>query len=58
VFVNSLNHFENAFMAASLKAMGHQHVIYHSLGGHDHGGAFASCNHLVAKFIAEILAGA
>ncbi len=44
---------ENAFMAASLKAMGHQHVIYHSLSGHDHGGAFASCNHLVAKFIAE-----
>ncbi len=48
---------ENAFMAASLKAIGHNHVTCHSLNGHDHGGAFASCDFLVTRFIADILAG-
>jgi acetyl esterase/lipase len=47
---------ENAFAAASLKAMGHPCVECHHLSGHDHGGAFRSCDWLVEQFLAKVLA--
>ncbi|MBT3380596.1 MAG: alpha/beta hydrolase fold domain-containing protein [Lentisphaerae bacterium] len=46
---------ENAFMAASLKAMGHPHIECHHLSGHDHRGAFRSCDALVERFLGELL---
>lgn len=42
---------ENAFMAASLKAMGHQHISCFNLQGHDHTMAFKSCDSLVLAFL-------
>jgi acetyl esterase/lipase len=47
---------ENAFMAASLKAMGHPCVEHHALSGHDHGGAFRSCDWHVERFLNKVLA--
>lgn len=46
---------ENAFMAASLKAIGHKNVRHHILQGHNHGSVFFSCDYLVKKFVTEIL---
>jgi acetyl esterase/lipase len=48
---------ENAFFAASLKAMGHPFVRCFSLQGHGHVPAFHSCNHLVTLFLKDVLAG-
>jgi acetyl esterase/lipase len=48
---------ENAFFAASLKAMGHPFVRCFSLQGHGHVPAFHSCNHLVKLFLKDILEG-
>lgn len=45
---------ENAFMAASLRALGHPDAHHYALPGHDHGGAFDSCDHLLLKFINRI----
>ena len=42
---------ENAFMAASLKAMGHTAVSCYHLQGHHHGTAFDSCDSLVLDFL-------
>ena len=47
---------ENAFFAASLKAMGHPFVRCFSLQGHGHVPAFYSCNHLVTLFLKDVLA--
>ncbi|MDX9980551.1 MAG: alpha/beta hydrolase fold domain-containing protein [Lentisphaeria bacterium] len=47
---------ENAFLAASLRAMGHPRVEHHPLSGHDHGGAFRSCDWLVDRFLDQVLA--
>lgn len=47
---------ENAFAAASLRAMGHPCVECHHLSGHDHGGAFSSCDWLVERFLARCTA--
>ncbi|MBT3290830.1 MAG: alpha/beta hydrolase [Victivallales bacterium] len=47
---------ENALMAASLRAMGHPCVEHHQLSGHDHGGAFRSCDFLIERFLDKILA--
>ena len=46
---------ENAYMAASLRAMGHRHVFCYALPGHNHGGAFLSCDVLLLNFIAKCL---
>ena len=46
---------ENAFLAASLKAIGHKHVRCYSLPGHHHGAALDSCDFLVMTFINEVL---
>ncbi|MBE6384553.1 MAG: alpha/beta hydrolase [Lentisphaerae bacterium] len=46
---------ENAFFAASLKAMGHPFVRCFSLQGHGHVPAFYSCNHLVTLFLNDVL---
>jgi acetyl esterase/lipase len=48
---------ENAFFAASLKAMGHPFVRCFSLQGHGHVPAFHSCNHLVKLFLKDVLEG-
>jgi acetyl esterase/lipase len=42
---------ENAYTAASLRALGHQRVEHYQLNGHCHGGAFRSCDYLVEKFV-------
>ncbi len=42
---------ENALFHATLKALGHTRSEHHALSGHDHGGAFESCGHLVARFL-------
>lgn len=47
---------ENAFVAASLRSMGHPFVRYYALNGHDHGGAFHSCDFVILRFIQEVLA--
>lgn len=47
---------ENAFFAATLRALGHRHVEHYALPGHDHSGAFASCNFLLERFLEKILA--
>ena len=44
---------ENAFMAASLKAMGHNDVSCYHLQGHHHGTVFDSCDSLVLEFLAR-----
>lgn len=46
---------ENAFFAASLRAMGHPFVRCFSLQGHGHVPAFRSCNHLVTLFLNDVL---
>ena len=46
---------ENAFMAASLRAMGHKNVRHHILQGHPHGAVFDSCDYLVRVFVSQIL---
>ncbi len=48
---------ENAFAAASLKAMGHEKVYCYSLAGHHHGAALDSCDFLVTNFMRKILSG-
>lgn len=48
---------ENAFMAESLRCMGHKFVRYYALEGHDHSGAFHSCDFLMLRFIEQVLAG-
>ena len=45
---------ENAYMAASLKALGHPDVRYHSLAGHCHGGTLRSSGYLFEKFLKDI----
>lgn len=47
---------ENAYMAASLRAMGHPHVECYHLSGHDHLGAFRSCGYLLTRFLDRVLA--
>ncbi len=44
---------ENAFMAASLKAMGHPDINCYNLPGHHHDMAFESCDSLVLSFLAK-----
>jgi len=46
---------ENAYMAASLRAMGHPHVECYHLSGHGHGGTFRSCDVLVERFLNNVL---
>ena len=46
---------ENAFMAASLKAIGHPFVRCYSLPGHTHGGTLESCGFLVMNFLHQVL---
>lgn len=46
---------ENAFMAATLRAMGHKHQEYYSLPGHNHGAAFESCDYLLLRFMNGII---
>lgn len=48
---------ENAFMAATLRSLGHPCAEHYALPGHDHGGAFESCDYLLLKFMAKILEG-
>ena len=45
---------ENAFLAATLRSLGHSCARHYALPGHDHGGAFASCDTLLLNFLAEI----
>ena len=47
---------ENAFMAASCRALGHPKCEHYILGGHDHGSCVDSCDHLALRFIDEVLA--
>ena len=47
---------ENAFMAASLKAIGHRFVRCYHLQGHHHGAALESCDFLVTSFLNEVSA--
>lgn len=46
---------ENAFMAASLRALGHPMVECYALPGHGHGGVLEGCNHLLNSFITRVL---
>ena len=46
---------ENAFMAASLRAIGHPFVQCYALPGHSHGGALESCGFLVMNFLHQVL---
>ena len=46
---------ENAFMAASLRAVGHPFVRCYSLPGHTHMGTLESCDFLVMEFLHEVL---
>ncbi len=46
---------ENALMAASLRALGHDRVWHYPLSGYDHGGVLAGSNYLVERFIRETL---
>ena len=45
---------ENAFMAASLRALGHKHVEYYTLPGHKHSVTFESCDYLLLQFMNKI----
>lgn len=47
---------ENAFMAASLKALGHPWVRCVQLAGCDHGGSLDGCGPVLAAFLDEVLA--
>ena len=46
---------ENAFMAATLRALGHPDAEHYALAGHDHFGAFCSCDRLIMTFMDRIL---
>ena len=46
---------ENAFMAASLRAIGHRFVRCYTLSGHTHTGAMDSCDFLLMRFLDEVL---
>lgn len=46
---------ENAFLAATLKALGHPCVQCYNLPGHDHLGAFNSCDHLILRFMENLI---
>ena len=46
---------ENAFAAASLKAMGHKFVRFYSLQGHGHVECFCSCGQLLMRFLNDVL---
>jgi acetyl esterase/lipase len=48
---------ENAFMAATLRALGHSAVRYYQLPGHDHAGVFDSCDYLLIRFIEDVKNG-
>jgi len=45
---------ENAFTAASLKALGHKHIEYYSLPGHSHGMIVEASSQLILQFIDKI----
>jgi acetyl esterase/lipase len=45
---------ENAFAAASLKALGHKHVEYYALPGHNHGMVVEGSSELLLQFIEKI----
>ena len=47
---------ENAFMAASLRAIGHPFVRCYALPGHTHAGARDGCGHLLMNFLREVSA--
>lgn len=47
---------ENAFMAASLRAVGHPFVRYYALPGHSHTDTLESCDLLLMKFLHDVLA--
>lgn len=47
---------ENAFMAASLRAVGHPFVRYYALSGHTHTGTLFSCDFLLMNFLHDVLA--
>ena len=47
---------ENAFVAATLKAIGHPFVRYYMLQGHGHVMVLDGCNELVKQFISDVLA--
>ena len=47
---------ENAFTAASLRAIGHPFVRYYSLAGHTHTASMDSCDFLLMKFLYDVLA--
>lgn len=46
---------ENAFMAASLRAIGHPFVRCYSLPDHTHLGALEGCDFLLMKFLHEVM---
>ena len=46
---------ENAFMAASLRAIGHSFVRCYSLPDHTHIGTLESCDFLLMKFLHEVM---
>ena len=48
---------ENAFMAASLRAIGHPFVRCYALPGHSHTGCMDSSGFLLMKFLCEVLSG-
>ena len=45
---------ENAFLAATLRSLGHPCARHYALPGHDHGGAFSACDTLLLTFLAEL----
>ena len=45
---------ENAFLAATLRSLGHPCARHYALPGHDHGGAFSVCDTLLLTFLAEL----
>ena len=47
---------ENAFTAASLRAIGHPFVRYYSLAGHTHTASMDSCDFLLMTFLHDVLA--
>ncbi|MBO5802544.1 MAG: alpha/beta hydrolase [Lentisphaeria bacterium] len=46
---------ENAFMAATLRALGHTDAEHFALPGHDHFASFCSCDFLLLRFMDRIL---
>lgn len=46
---------ENAFMAATLRSLGHPDAEHYALPEHDHFGSFCSCDYLLLKFMDRIL---